>query len=121
MFERTHKEARERKKFERVKCEKDEEDKRLKEIEEREECERIKEENIRIRKEKLLARINEHARYGRMKRGVNMTPDKVLVRKAKIYVRNENLNGHECYNGIKETMGEPLWVVRRRNIAKQKK
>lgn len=121
MFERTHKEARERKKFERVKCEEYEEYKRLKEIEEREEYERIKEENLEKAFDELAEIASLAGEYKKLRRGISLDKNQRLVKKAKIYVRNENLKGHECYNGIKETMGEPLWIVRKRNIAKQKK
>lgn len=89
----------------RERYEKDEKDKQREKDRQREE-----------RKRNEIRKVFEYeARiYGR--KGINrklskMDSDEWEKYKAREYVRNENRNGHECYNGVK---GDKLWVNRER-------
>ena len=77
---------------------------------------REKNEQREERKRNEIRKVFEYEAkiYGRM--GINrrlskMDSDEWEKYKAREYVRKENRNGHECYNGVK---GEKLWINRER-------
>lgn len=123
-FERTKKEARERKKFEPKRekyeqYERDEKEKREK-YELQKWNEKCKEYKINELK-KQFAYMNKvygvHMEYRKIAR---MNKDDYEIYKAREYVRKENMNGHECYNGIE---GKKLWINREqwKNMREMKK
>lgn len=108
-FERKKKEAKARKKFEPER-----------ERYEREEREKREQEDREWRKRREEQSANEIAKqfqylekiYGKKllnKKLSRMNNDQYEIYKARKYVREENLNGHECYNGIE---GKKLWINR---------
>lgn len=119
-YERTKKEAKNRKKFEYEKRKKREEYERY-EREEYEKREREKREEdekyIRAAREYRTKKLREQFLYLNKMYGANdinkklarKNKDELELYKARKYVANENANGHECYNGIE---GKKLWINR---------
>lgn len=112
-FERTKKEANARKKFEptREKYEREEREEREKreEEEKREWCERQKQYKTNVLVKQFLYIEKVYGKNDINRKLARMNRDEYEIYKARKYVRNENANGHECYNGIE---GKKLWINR---------